>query len=319
MKSPLRSISTFALFALTALFSATSWPQVPPPAAPSSPHSFRIADGKFLLDGKPVPDHLRRNALRAHPPRLLAPAPAHGQSHGPQHRHHLRLLELPRAAHPASTTSPASTMSPNSCAKRNRKASTSTSAPAPTPALSGSGAASPPGCSRIAPSSCAAPIPNSWTPRAAGFSASARNLRRSSSRTAAPSSPSRSKTSTAPSAATTPTWSRFAATSSMPASANPCSTPPTTPRTFPRAACPTCPPSSTSPPAMPSNRSPLSTNCAPMAPSWPANGGMAGSITGAARTTSPTPSCKPTSWNGSSRRATRSASTWFTAAPASAG
>ncbi|MGD0155984.1 MAG: beta-galactosidase [Terracidiphilus sp.] len=59
MKSPLRSISTFALFALTALFSATSWPQVPQPATPAvdsnaAHHSFRFADRKFLLDGKPV-------------------------------------------------------------------------------------------------------------------------------------------------------------------------------------------------------------------------------------------------------------------------
>ena len=44
-----------------------------------------------------VPDHRRRDALPAHPPRVLAPADADGPRDGPQHHHDVRLLEPPRA------------------------------------------------------------------------------------------------------------------------------------------------------------------------------------------------------------------------------
>ena len=57
----------------------------------------------------------------------------------------------------------------------------------------------------------------------------------------------------------------------------------------------------------------------PEGPFMAGNGGMAGSIFGAPHTTPLTTRCKPPNWNGSSSKATPSAFTWFTAAPASAG
>ena len=77
-----------------------------PPSSPLRPSPSR---------GRPVParrhalpNPLRRNALRAHPARILARPHEDGQSHGPEHHRHLRLLERPRAASPATSTSPAS-------------------------------------------------------------------------------------------------------------------------------------------------------------------------------------------------------------------
>ena len=104
----------FCLLAILVALTVTNsaHPQTPHP----SRETFAVQGDHFELNGKPLPDPLRRAPLRPHPPRLLARPPPDGPRHGPQHHRHLRLLERPRALARRLTTSPATTTSPPSSA-----------------------------------------------------------------------------------------------------------------------------------------------------------------------------------------------------------
>ena len=286
---------------------------------PATGHSFRVEGDHFSLDGKPFRVLAGEMHYARVPRDILARPPAQSQGHGTEYHHHLRLLERPRAA--------AWRLRLHRQQRRRRIHSRSAAGrplrqPAPRPLQLrrvGLRRLSRHGCSRTTRWSFAAAIPNSLPPPRAGCIASVRNSPRCKSAAAVPSSWCRSKTNTAASATTTHYINQIRQmiedsgfTDAQLYTADGAEQMPN--GSFPDSARrrQLRHRRSQSTPSRNCSR------CAPISPTWPANTGTAGSITGAASTRPATRNSKSTSSAGSSIRATPSASTCFTAAPASA-
>ena len=63
------------------------------PIAPVNPQSFAVQDGRFVVDGKPFQIISGEMHYARIPREYWRDALAHGEGDGPEHHHHLCLLE----------------------------------------------------------------------------------------------------------------------------------------------------------------------------------------------------------------------------------